>query len=119
MDIVYIRGLQVAAVIGIYDWERRARQALSIDLEMGCDIAAAATSEDIDTTLNYKSVSQRLLRFVGDSEFQLVETLAQQLAELVMREFPVAGLRLRLSKPGAVGEAADVGVLIERGVALR
>lgn len=118
MDRVYIRGLQVETVIGIYAWERRARQALVIDLEMGCNIGAAAASEDIDATLNYKSVSQRLIRFVADSQFQLVETLAQEIADLVMLEFPVRWLQLRLSKPGAVGEASDVGVLIERGTAV-
>lgn len=115
MDIVYIKGLDVETVIGIYDWERRIRQRVNLDLEMGTDIRRAAASEDIDQTLNYKSVAKRLSQFIGDSEFLLVETMAEEIAQLVMKEFPVPWLRLRLGKPGAVRGAADVGVIIERG----
>lgn len=115
MDIVYIQGLEVETVIGIYDWERKIRQKVNLDLEMGTDIRQAAASEDIDKTLNYKSVSKRLIQFIGDSEFLLVETMAEEIAQLVMREFPVPWLRLRLGKPGAVRGAKDVGVIIERG----
>jgi len=115
MDIVYIRELEVETVIGIYDWEREIRQTVSLDLEMGTDINAAASTEDIDNTLNYKSVSDRLIGFIGESEFLLVETMAQQIADIVMSEFGVRWLRLRLGKPGAVPTARDVGVIIERG----
>ena len=115
MDIVYIRELEVETVIGIYDWEREIRQTVSLDLEMGTDINAAASTEDIDNTLNYKSVSDRLIDFISGSEFLLVETMAQQIADIVMNEFGVRWLRLRLGKPGAVPTARDVGVIIERG----
>ncbi len=115
MDIVYIRELEVETVIGIYDWEREIRQTVSLDLEMGTDINAAASTEDIDNTLNYKSVSDRLIDFISESEFLLVETMAQQIADIVMNEFGVRWLRLRLGKPGAVPTARDVGVIIERG----
>ncbi|KAA0873559.1 dihydroneopterin aldolase [Nitrincola tapanii] len=116
MDIVYIRELQVETVIGIYDWEREIRQTVSLDLEMGTDIRAAAATENIENTLNYKSVSKRLIAFIAESEFLLVETMAEEIAQIVMEEFNVPWLRLRLSKPGAVRGAKDVGVLIERGV---
>lgn len=115
MDIVYIHGLEVDTVIGIYDWERKIRQTVNLDLEMGTDIRQAAASEDIDKTLNYKSVSKRLIEFIGASEFLLVETMAEEIATLVMAEFPVPWLKLRLGKPGAVRGARDVGVIIERG----
>lgn len=115
MDIVYIRELEVETVIGIYDWEREIRQTVSLDLEMGTDINAAAATEDIENTLNYKSVSDRLIGFISESEFLLVETMAQQIADIVMQEFGVRWLRLRLGKPGAVPAARDVGVIIERG----
>ena len=115
MDIVYIRELQVETVIGIYDWEREVRQTVSLDLEMGTDIRAAAATEDIDSTLNYKTVAKRLIAFIGESEFLLVETMAEEIAQIVQSEFPVPWLRLRLSKPGAVRGARDVGVIIERG----
>ncbi|MBP0048835.1 dihydroneopterin aldolase [Marinobacterium sp. AK62] len=115
MDIVYIRELQVETVIGIYDWEREVRQTVSLDLEMGTDIRAAASTEDIEQTLNYKSVAKRLIAFISESEFLLVETMAEEIAQIVMTEFDVPWLRLRLSKPGAVRGAKDVGVVIERG----
>lgn len=117
MDIVYIRGLQVDTVIGIYDWERTIRQTLCIDLEMGTDIRAAASRDDIDQTLNYKAISDRLIEFIAQSEFLLIETLAEEIAALVMDEFSVPWLRLKLGKPGAVPQASDVGVMIERGEA--
>ncbi len=115
MDLVYIRELEVETVIGIYDWEREIHQVVNLDLEMGTDIRQAASTEDVENTLNYKSVSDRLIEFIEQSEFLLVETMAEQIAELVMEEFSVKWLRLRLGKPGAVPQAKDVGVVIERG----
>lgn len=115
MDLVYIRGLEVETVIGIYDWEREIRQRINLDLEMGTDITQAAQTEDVDNTLNYKTVSDRLIDFISQSEFHLVETMAEEIAALVMQEFGVRWLRLRLGKPGAVPQAQDVGVIIERG----
>ncbi len=114
MDKVYIRDLRVDTVIGIYDWEREVRQTVSIDLEMATDIRRAARSDSIEDTLNYKAVAKRLIQFIGDSDFQLVETLAERCAALVLDEFDVPWLRLRLSKPGAVRGSRDVGIIIER-----
>ncbi|MDB2375828.1 dihydroneopterin aldolase [Gammaproteobacteria bacterium] len=115
MDIVYIRELEIDAIIGIYDWERETKQTVSIDLEMGCDNIKAAASEDIADALDYKSVAKRLISFVEGSEFLLVETLAERIAAIVLDEFSVPWLRLRLGKPGAVTGSKDVGVIIERG----
>ncbi|MEY1661211.1 dihydroneopterin aldolase [Isoalcanivorax beigongshangi] len=115
MDIVYIRDLRVDTVIGIFDWERRIRQTVSLDLEMGWDIRAAAATDGIETALDYKAVGKRLIAFIRAAEFQLVETLAEQAATIVLNEFQVPWLRLRLSKPGALRGARDVGVVIERG----
>ncbi|MEJ6526192.1 MAG: dihydroneopterin aldolase [OM182 bacterium] len=115
MDIVYIRELEIDAIIGIYDWERETKQTVSIDLEMGCDNTKAAASEDIADALDYKSVAKRLISFVEGSEFLLVETLAERIAAIVLDEFSVPWLRLRLGKPGAVTGSKDVGVIIERG----
>ncbi|HAU08185.1 MAG TPA: dihydroneopterin aldolase [Gammaproteobacteria bacterium] len=115
MDIVYIRELEIDAIIGIYDWERETKQTVSIDLEMGCDNTKAAASEDIADALDYKSVAKRLISFVEGSEFLLVETLAERIAAIVLEEFSVPWLRLRLGKPGAVTGSKDVGVIIERG----
>ena len=114
MDIVYIRDLRIETIIGIYDWERETRQTVSLDLEMGTDISKAAESDCIDDTLDYKSVAKRLIQFVGDSEFQLVEAMAESIAGIVLNEFNVPWMKLRLSKPGAVTGSRDVGVIIER-----
>jgi dihydroneopterin aldolase len=115
MDIIYLRDLRIDTIIGIYDWERRMKQTIIIDLEMGTDIRKAANSDNIDDTLNYKAVAKRLLSYVGDSEFELVETLAEKIAEIIMTEFKVPWLRLSLNKKGAVRNVRDVGVIIERG----
>ncbi|MDB2504376.1 FolB domain-containing protein [Gammaproteobacteria bacterium] len=105
MDIVYIRELEIDAIIGIYDWERETKQTVSIDLEMGCDNTKAAASEDIADALDYKSVAKRLISFVE----------GERIAAIVLEEFSVPWLRLRLGKPGAVTGSKDVGVIIERG----
>ena len=115
MDIVYIRELQVETIIGIFDWEREVKQVVSLDVEMQADIRQSAQSDDIEDTLNYKAVAKRLISFVENSEFQLVETLAEQCALIILQEFDVPWVRLRLSKPGAIRGARDVGVIIERG----
>jgi dihydroneopterin aldolase len=115
MDIVYIRELRAATVIGVYDWERSVRQIVLLDLELAADSRRAAASDEIGDALDYAALSARVLAFIEASEFQLIETLAEQVAALVMAEFGVPWLRLRLAKPGAVAQARDVGVIIERG----
>ncbi len=114
-DIVYIRDLEIRTVIGIYDWERQIRQKVSMDLEMAADIAAAARTDAIADTLDYKAIAKAIVAFTEVSSFQLVETLAERVAEIVIKDFGVSWLRLRVSKPGAVRGSRDVGVLIERG----
>ena len=113
-DRVFIEGLEIEALIGIYDWERRVRQPLVFDLEMGFDNRVPAASDDIAHTLDYKAVSTRIRELVDASGYGLVETLAERVADCVLAEFPVQHLRLKLSKPGAVRGARAVGVIIER-----
>jgi dihydroneopterin aldolase len=115
MDIIYLNDLRIDTVIGIFDWERRIKQTISLDIEMATDIRKAAASDAIDDTLDYKSVAKRIIAFVEASEFQLVETLAEQICEIINDEFNVPWVRLRLDKRGAVRGASGVGVLIERG----
>jgi len=114
-DIVFIEDLRIQTVIGIYDWEREITQTVSLDLQMAFDIRNAGKSDDIADTLDYKAVSKRLIQFVEASEFQLVEALAERCAHIVLKEFPVRWLKLKLSKPGAVRGSSAVGVIIERG----
>ena len=115
MDLVYIHELAIDTIIGIYDWEREQKQTVIINLEMGTDIRPAAASEDIEKALDYKQVAKRLIAFVEAAEFLLIESMAEQIARLVMDEFKVPWLRLQLGKPGAVTGSKDVGVIIERG----
>ncbi len=115
MDIVFIEDLRVDTVIGIYDWERKIRQTVSLDIEMATDIARAARTDNIDDTLSYKSVAKRLIEFVEAAEYQLVEALAEQICSIVRDEFGVPWVRLTLHKPGAVRGSRSVGVRIERG----
>jgi len=115
MDLVYIRDLKIDTVIGINDWEREVLQTVSLDLEMATDVKKAADSDDIVDTIDYKAVTKRLIAFVEESEFLLVERLAERVSNILLDEFGVSWLRLRVSKPGAVTGAADVGVVIERG----
>ncbi|HEX4299662.1 MAG TPA: dihydroneopterin aldolase [Gammaproteobacteria bacterium] len=115
MDIVFIRELKVETLVGIYDWERRLRQHVILDIEMGTDIARAARSDKIEDTLDYKAVAKRVIQFVHDAEFGLVETLAEQVAAIIMQEFQVPWVKVTLNKPGAVSGSKSVGVIIERG----
>jgi len=115
MDIIYLNDLKIETVIGIYDWEREIKQIVVLDLDMAADIRKAAASDAIEDTLNYKAVSKRLIEFVGASDFQLVETLAEEVANIIINEFGVPWVRVKVNKKGAVRYAGDVGVIIERG----
>ena len=115
MDILYIRNLKVDAVVGIFSWEKRIRQPLHLDLEIAIDIRKAAATDDIQYALDYKTVSTRLTQFISQSEWHLIETLAEKIAALLMSEFGVTWLRLKLSKPAALPSADSVGLMIERG----
>jgi dihydroneopterin aldolase len=113
-DIIFLGGLTTECIIGIWDWERRVKQKIVLDIEMASDIRKAAASDHIDDTLDYKRVAKRLLQFVGDSQFQLVETLTERIAEIVVTEFDVPWVRVRLNKQGAIRGSRDVGILVER-----
>lgn len=114
MDIIFLHDMKVDTVIGVWAWERKIRQTVAIDLDMAADIRKAAASDDVADTLDYKSVAKRVQSFVGESSFQLVETLAENIAAIVLEEFAVEWVRVRVNKPGAIRTARDVGVLIER-----
>jgi len=115
MDIVFIKQLEVRTVIGVFDWEREIKQKLIFDFELGTDIKRAAQTDALADTLDYKAISHAVFEFVEKSEYQLVETLAEKVAELILKNFPVQWLSLELNKPGAVSIAQSVGVKIERG----
>jgi dihydroneopterin aldolase len=114
MDSIFITDLRADAIIGIYERERNTKQTISIDLELGADIAKASIRDSIDDTLDYKALSKRVEAYISNSEFQLVETLAERIAQLILDEFDVPWLELTLHKVGALSNSGDVGVRIKR-----
>ena len=114
MDKIFIHALKTEAIIGIFDWERQVKQTVIVDIEISADVRKAALSDSIDDTLNYKRVAKRVLSFVEGSNFHLVETLAEHIAMLMLGEFGIAWVRISLSKPGAIRNSRDVGVVLER-----
>lgn len=115
MDIIFLGGLAIETIIGIYDWERESKQTLIFDIEMAHDITKAAQTDDIQYALDYKTVSERIISFVETSQFFLVEKLIIEVANLIRHEFNVPWVRIKLNKKGAIGAGRDVGIIIERG----
>ena len=114
MDKIFIHALKTETIVGIFDWERQVKQTVVMDIEFSADIGKAARSDSIDDTLNYKGVAKRVLAFVDESRFHLVETLAERVAMLILEEFGVSWVSIALSKPGAIRGSRDVGVMLER-----
>ncbi len=115
MDIVYLHNLKVDTVIGVWEWERRIRQTLIFDIDLGTDVSRAGESDAIEDTVDYKAVSDRVMSFARGSEFRLIEALATHLAKIILDEFDVRWVRIRINKQGVVRHVRDIGVVIERG----
>ncbi|HEX2585285.1 MAG TPA: dihydroneopterin aldolase [Steroidobacteraceae bacterium] len=113
-DRIFLNQLRTECIVGIWEWERQVKQAVILDVEMAADIRKAALSDNIEDTIDYKKVSKRLLSFVGESQFQLVETLTENIAKIIITEFGVSWVRVRLNKQGAIRNSRDVGIMIER-----
>ncbi len=119
MDIVFIEQLSVITTIGVYDWEQTIEQKLVFDIEMGWDNVAAAKSDDVNDCLSYADVSEAVINHVEGQRFALVERVAEEVAELLLNRFNSPWVRIKVSKPGAVARAANVGVIIERSKNLK
>ena len=115
MDTIFLRDLRIRTIVGIWEWERRLPQMVSIDLDMATDIRRSAASDEIKDTLDYKGVSNRVREFVADSRFKLIETMAEQIAAIVIDDFKVSWVRVAVHKPFAIRGSRDVGIEIERG----
>ncbi|EHK91052.1 dihydroneopterin aldolase [Aggregatibacter actinomycetemcomitans] len=113
-DLIFIEGLTVFAQIGIYDWEQQIKQKLIFDVEMAWDSRQAAAADDVQFTLNYAEVSQFIINYVQSKSFLLIERVANEVAEQLQQQFKISWLRLKLSKPKAVAQAENVGIIIER-----
>jgi dihydroneopterin aldolase len=114
MDKIFLHDLRIDTVIGIFDWERHITQVVSLDLEMATDVKRAAAEDDISSALNYKDVAKRIIDFVQGSRFQLVESLAEGVARIVVAEFAVPWVKVSVAKPGAIEGSKAVGIIIER-----
>jgi dihydroneopterin aldolase len=114
VDRIFLRDLKIETVIGIFEWERRIRQTVSLDVELATDVRRAACDDSIDGALNYKQIAKRLVAFVAESKFQLVESLAEAVAGIIVKEFAVTWVRVSVAKPGAIEGSRAVGVTIER-----
>ncbi len=115
MDIIFLRDLEIDAVIGTFEWEKRIKQKVRINLEMGADIGKAAETDSIDDTLDYRAVSKRVIQFVEESRCELIETLIEKVADVLLTEFSIPWVRVTITKPCAVRGSRDVGITIERG----
>ena len=115
MDTIFLRDLEIDATIGIFEWEKRIKQKVRIDLEMAADITKAAASDSIKDTLDYKTISKHIIQFVEDSRYELIETLIEKVAVILLQDFNIPWVRVTISKPGAVRGSRDVGITIERG----
>ncbi|MBS9441856.1 bifunctional dihydroneopterin aldolase/7,8-dihydroneopterin epimerase [Photorhabdus heterorhabditis] len=114
MDIVFIEELVVITTIGVYDWEQTVKQKLVFDIEMGWDNKRASSSDNVEHCLDYAKVSEAVINHVGNQNFALVERVAEEVAELLLNRFNSPWIRVKVSKPGAVAQARQVGVIIER-----
>jgi dihydroneopterin aldolase len=113
-DRIFLHGLEIECIIGFIEWERRIKQTVVLDIEMPVDCARAAVNDDVADTLDYKKVAKRVIAFVSESEFKLVETMAHRLALTILDEFSIEWVRLSINKPGAIRGSKDVGVAVER-----
>lgn len=115
MDMIYLKDLRVDAKIGVWEWERKILQTLVIDLDFAVDIGVASDSDKLDDTVDYKAISDRIMEFVGSSQFNLLEALAENLSKVLMGEFGLPWLRLKINKVGVLNGVKDVGIVVERG----
>ena len=115
MDTIFLKDIRVQTIVGVWDWERQMPQTVSIDLELGADVQRAAETDNIESTLDYRAVAKRVSGFVAESRFQLIESMAEGIAEIVTGEFAVPWVKVTVHKLGAVRGSSDVGVIIERG----
>lgn len=115
MDKVFIQGLSIQTTIGFFAWEKEIKQTLIIDVAMGWDTAKAAENDELSKTLDYAEISEAIATFANNNPVDLLETLAERLAQYLMTEYQIPWLKLKIGKPNAVHNAQTVGVEIERG----
>ena len=113
-DKILIEDLLLRCIIGANDDERRDKQDVLINLTMYADISRPGETDDIDDAVNYRTIAKRIIQHVEASEFFLVEALATSIARIILAEFPVERVKVKVQKLGAVRFSKTVGVEIER-----
>jgi 7,8-dihydroneopterin aldolase/epimerase/oxygenase len=114
MDFIFIEELRLETLIGVYEWERHRRQTVQLDLEVGLRDRHAAVSDDVADTVDYGAVAERLRRLAAESQFALIEALAETVAEIILGEFKAAWVKIRVTKLGLMRDAKRVGIVIHR-----
>jgi dihydroneopterin aldolase len=114
MDKVFIEGLEILTLIGVYDWERRSRQPLRFDIEMAFDNRKPAASDDIADALDYAAACARLQSLVGASDDRLLETLAERCCLMLLTEFDAGNVTLKVSKAQVLTGVERVGIELRR-----
>ena len=114
MDRILIRDLGLRCIIGVYAEERKERQDIVLNLVLAGDFSAAARSDDLADAVNYKELKKQVMALVEASRFQLIETLAEHLAELCLRHPRVQQVTVTVDKPGALRFARSVACEITR-----
>ena len=115
MDIIFIEHLAVNSIIGIHNWEKENPQPLIIDIEIGTSTRKAAQSDNIQDSIDYFAVSERIRQFSDEHQFELLEAFAEAIATILLEEFQAQQVKIKVSKPHAVKDA-NVGVIIERSL---
>jgi len=114
MDKIIIRDLKLRAIIGTFPEERREKQDIIINLEILTDLRAAGKSDELTDTVDYKTMKQNIIAMVEASKFQLIERLAEEIANIVLQDKKVIGTRVIIDKPGALRFASSAAVEIYR-----
>ncbi|WED43491.1 dihydroneopterin aldolase [Legionella cardiaca] len=112
MDILQIKGLSVLTRIGVYTWEQQISQRLLIDISIPGNFSAC--NDDLSNTIDYSKLCQQVTTYVETNAFQLIETVANNVATLIKNEFNVSELTISVSKPHAIKNASDIRVTVTR-----
>ena len=114
MDRIFIRDLALRCIIGIYPEERREKQDVVINVAMDCDLRKAGRSDELEDTVDYKKIKKAILKLVEDSHFQLIESLAENIADIALSDDKVQQVTVTIDKPGALRFARSSAVEITR-----
>lgn len=114
MDITYIHDLQIETIIGIFDWERENPQRLYIDIDIGTDFSKAISSDNINDCIDYTQVSEHIEKLAAHHSYQLLESFAEQISQIILQQFNAHWVRIKINKPLAIINAKSIGIIIER-----